>query len=821
MNTTVAVVGPYCSGKSLFLEFLQRKFTGQSGADLVFSEVPKQDRKRLIRARNVALEDSSLMFEFLTQSIQSAAKAASNSFRNLEARQFLFLEQAPEYWDVIVTAARNVNLITLDQWRLLRTLLDELVATFIVDIFVLTSHEDQEKCNNFHRRSGRSEHREGAALQKLNVEIDNLHLAWVHKQRARGKVVIDLSPRISKFARGVRAKKILNIVFLYSNKTNGTAFPLFVTAAAARAAAAAAAAERAAVLEVETSNLGPRVEVRNSECYLHSNMPPKKSSQPKPGTLIEGMDAARLREETEAFQMRVQRLIQVQGRGAPRSTSAGVPMMPASIRPSGPSAGRSMVLPRGRQMVRGRGVRQPLMPNVPRMPTPSQFRDRAAERAALEERLAQLDREEGRGQGNPGLLPRRGASTPTLRQRNVGYLEPREVGMREEEPLFRRTDQKKLSDSSYKEKMERAANRLIASGFGGGYGEEGRAMFREGLSTLRKDDLSDKEDVSSDSTNDDSEEEERKRKVRRRNAQKDAKRRKREKEEEEFDSDPYSYTPLGYQGEESVPGPSVGLGMATQSFNFGNWQGDGYQEDPTLGEWSGVMEEEDYGQYEDADQSQAGGASSFQENYQGGEGNEDEWREDYDQEAGAETAFPPQQDFINIDVKEETEKSEVVTGEEEGTEQGGKIQAGQGSGDESGTTKKGRVASSSSTKGKQPLVKKPPGPKSSKPKVSWEVNPEKDTFVPPADVAKRIPKKKLVKVSPEVVLKTPEVAEKRKLITQEEMAAAIANIKQEKVTPPKEMTNTMCSNELKRYLVSRLNSELEMEMNVPGSKVIL
>ena len=78
-----------------------------------------------------------------------------------------------------------------------------------------------------------------------------------------------------------------------------------------------------------------------------------------------------------------------------------------------------------------------------------------------------------------------------------------------------------------------------------------------------------------------------------------------------------------------------------------------------------------------------------------------------------------------------------------------------------------------------------------------------------------------MKVSPEVVLKTPEVAEKRKLITQEEMAAAIANIKQEKVTPPKEMTNTMCSNELKRYLVSRLNSELEMEMNVPGSKVIL
>ena len=800
MNTIVAIVGPYCSGKSIFRDFLQRKFTGKSPAELIFPETSKAVQKRLIKARNAALDDTSLTFDFLAQAIQSSAKTALSAFRGLESRQFLFLENSPEFWDVIVTAARNTNLITQDQWCLLRTLMDELAATFVVDIFILVAFEDQEACGNFHRQTGRSEHRQGAPLQRWNTAIDALMPAWIHKQRAKGRLIIDLSPRISRFSRSVRAKRILNIVFRHANKYNGTAFPLFTTAAAARAAA------EAKLVSVPV----PRVVVDRAECQLPSIMPPKKTSSPNVGTVLQEMNADRLQEDTEAFQLNVQRLLHIQGRGARRGTSAGIPGIPMMPRPRGPVFARGVgesraSTPRGRQAFRGlRGGPGPSLP-APRGQAPARAQDREAERAALRRRLAELDeeadqsrlgRESGQAAQHPGgveTLPRRG-----------------NVRRRAEEPRFRREDQEELSDASYKKKIEEAASRMLSSGFGGSMGAGGQPMF--GVEMTPPLDISDKESVSSDSSNDDSEEEERKRKARKRNAQKDAKRRKKEEEDLSLGAESLGYRETNYAAAEQGYYPGAGYGSMMERSGPGSafYQHSGYQDNLDLSHWAERLEGGEYGQgWDEAEVDQAA-----QSSYQGGNVDSGDFEEDW----GGEQLVEAEEEAVLQNVMDDNppppEQEPLVKAKKE--EKGEPTKTSQPRQKE---VVPKRAQEERRSQGKE-VAKKPSMPRI--PKLgsgSGKKERKGPEFSLPEDLTKKAPKKRIVKVSGDSAPAPSSKGGERGKITKEEMAAAVANIKKESVTPPKPMSNTIRSNELKGFLVSTLPTEMDLEMNVHGSQV--
>ena len=236
MNTVVSVVGPWCSGKSTFLEALQLKFLGKTRAELVFPTFAKVDKKMLSARRNEALEDPSKMYEFLEVLINNRIERMSGAFRALEARQFLFEELSVEYLNLMVEAARNIRLISKEQWKQLRRKIDEAHLMEVTDVFVLISNEEYEVCANAHKGTGWTEHRPGSVLQRWNQEMEALHPRWILRQKAKGKVVFESNARISRFARGLKIKKLMNVVLRFANNRNGTDFPLFPTAAAAKTA---------------------------------------------------------------------------------------------------------------------------------------------------------------------------------------------------------------------------------------------------------------------------------------------------------------------------------------------------------------------------------------------------------------------------------------------------------------------------------------------------------------------------------------------------------------------------------------------------------
>ena len=291
MNTVVAGVGPFCSGKSTVLEFIQQKFSGKSKAKLVFPKHNKAELKALKKKRNLALEDPSMTFEYLTHFIQYSAKTASSAFQDLGPRSFLFLEQSPEYLEIITKAAFNARLISRYQWTLLRTLLDEVAIASVVDIFVLFSNEEYDKCDNGHRKTGRTEHRVGAPLQRWNVEIEKLHGQWRNRQKAKRKFIFDFNARISRFARMTRVRKLMNVVLQFSNAMHGTAFTLFPAAASSPAANS----KRTRVFVLQ-SNVAV-----SKQANLSQVMPPKSRQAASPGensgTFMRGMDAEGLHDE--------------------------------------------------------------------------------------------------------------------------------------------------------------------------------------------------------------------------------------------------------------------------------------------------------------------------------------------------------------------------------------------------------------------------------------------------------------------------------------------------------------------------------------------
>ena len=152
MNTVVAGVGPFCSGKSTILNFIQTKFSEKVNAKLVFPKHDRSELKAIKKKRNTALDDPSMAYEYLTHVIQYSAKIASTAFRDLGPRSVLFLEQSPEYIEIVVKAALKARLISKYQWTLLRTLLDEVAVANVADIFILFSNEEYDECANGHRK---------------------------------------------------------------------------------------------------------------------------------------------------------------------------------------------------------------------------------------------------------------------------------------------------------------------------------------------------------------------------------------------------------------------------------------------------------------------------------------------------------------------------------------------------------------------------------------------------------------------------------------------------------------------------------------------
>ena len=150
MNTVVAGVGPFCSGKSTILNFIQTKFSEKVNAKLVFPKHDRSELKAIKKKRNTALDDPYMTYKYLTHviqysAIQYSANIASTAFRDLSPRSVLFLEQSPEYIEIVVKAALRARFISKYQWTLLRILLDEVAVANVMDIFISFSNEEYDE----------------------------------------------------------------------------------------------------------------------------------------------------------------------------------------------------------------------------------------------------------------------------------------------------------------------------------------------------------------------------------------------------------------------------------------------------------------------------------------------------------------------------------------------------------------------------------------------------------------------------------------------------------------------------------------------------
>ena len=830
MNTVISIIGPWCSGKSSLSEFIQRKYAVErkiEGMEMVFPEENKAVRREVVTRRNEALDDQSKMFEFLKFLVEKAAREALEQFQKLEARQFLFTEQSIEYLDLMILAAKNIKLITQGQWKQLRTLVDNSVLAFITDIFILFSVEEYELCGNFHRKSGKSDHRMGSTLQRWNEEVGKLHSVWSRQQKAKGKLIINVNSRISRFARSLKSKQIVNVVLHFSNVHHGTSFQLF--GAAANIRNADERREDDEMAEVENLAIKKLVATKVIE------MPPKKPSTSKPsaasrsGTEMPGMDAQGLHDQTTQYQRQLQRFIQIQQRGPPpHSSSAGLvrpqPRLgPGMARPRMMGAGVRNWAPRGV----GRGELQPMMrPSLrPRMgrggvPGGQMGRDRTQiedERARLMRRLAELDEEQRRERRQLEDLSR-GEERYPLYPPGYRSRAGREEFMREEGTRFTRADQEKMSDLSMKKKMEQATSRMLSSTYGGGMVESRFMMSGSGGLTQ---DVSENEEVSEDNTDDSSDTEERKRKIRQKNKKKDAKRRKSESQSLRTDTRMLDYNPLEYyQGESQYSGQTYESYEPETEEMY--WPRENYYDpEPSQG-WSGHDQEsynQDWGDEEDfpytqENPSQFGGGAEYEEGDQsydqmeekmkGGDTEVDESAQGSEISYESKDAFDPEMTLHDDEFQEEEELRKKK--EEES---------------KSGRTSKERKGKALSTSGKGGKSSKTSQKEKKEESELMQVEKGKgveeiDIFQPPEAPLKRIPKKKITKVTPKGGVS--EEGKKKGFITAEEMETALSNLKKEEITPPR-MTDTTRSDDLKKWLVAHVDDEISMEMNVGADKV--
>ena len=272
MNFTVSFVGGPCCGKSTLMAFMQSKFAGRIIADIAYVLDQNGPADKMTIMRNEALHNQNFMFNYLTHLFQSRMRAFSEAFKKLGPRGFLFFEQSVEFVDLLVMAARKAKLITEKQWRYLRTLGDELASYSIVDMFVVFEVDDYETCTNNHKKPNAvSSHRSNEVLVSWVKALGDLLPDWVREQKARSKVVFEVSSRLSPYVRISKSKQILNVVFEASNRKMGTGFAQLPVAETSLSAGA-----RAVRSWLKASSASVRFNLPSEDTV---NMPPKGSKK--------------------------------------------------------------------------------------------------------------------------------------------------------------------------------------------------------------------------------------------------------------------------------------------------------------------------------------------------------------------------------------------------------------------------------------------------------------------------------------------------------------------------------------------------------------
>ena len=789
MNTVVSIVGPWCSGKSTFLDALQLKFLGKTRAELVFPTFAKVDKKMLTTRRNEALEDLSKMYEFLEVLINNRIERMSGAFRALEARQFLFGELSLEYLNLMVEAARNIRLISKEQWKQLRRRIDEAHLMEVTDVFVLISNEEYEVCANAHKGTGWTEHKPGSVLQRWNQEMEALHPRWILRQKAKGKIVFESNARISRFARGLKIKKLMNVVLHFANNRNGTDFPLFPTAAAAKTAVEIRIrmGENIPKWSLDLKSFQPQVE-----------MPAKKKpTTTASGTVMGDLNAERLDEEAKIYQLQVKRMKKLQEQaarsrslpGSPqqRSNSAG-PMM----RPVRPIPGPGLLEDEQNPLL-GARLQGQLKPRV----------SREEEKERLRRRLAELEQEDEHQKYGGREVGQKTFSGRVKKKESFGKKS-------KEEKKFGRKEQERMVDSRLRKQMQLATKRMLASTIGVTAPlDEGFVFTEDQLTTY--DDESEEESVSSDSSQDDSDEEEKKRKIRKKNEEK--KERKKEREEQALvpSSRRTNYGPPDYSRQSKAATLTYvqggGFGRSNTGYHQDDFMSDQqFDREFQSGRFIGLEERaggfRDQGAWTPPDYSQ--------------EGSEEEYEGEEELEVAESERFEEDMDMSQENEESESEVEDTKTdvpevpqprlppGPEVTGKQGGRHRVKRKSTEVAPPPEEVEEVEKDQEKEKD-LEK---GKKESKRK--------EDNFAQPQRPPKPV-KRKIVKVSPEGP-EMKEGIEKKAKITQEEMTSVLAKLKQEKVTPPK-LSNTMKSTQLKSFLLATGNEEMSFEMDVPGEKV--
>ena len=485
-------------------------------------------------------------------------------------------------------------------------------------------------------------------------------------------------------------------------------------------------------------------------------------------------------------------MIRAQRRGSPRTTSEGLP----GFRPSASSReeGRSEDY-KGRQ---GEGLKRFQEERArPPLREVGHLREVERERDMLLRRLEELERKRQPLRRDPERFQTRDWEASRSRPYHPqGGVEEERRGRRDD--FGSREDfRRRRGSPNYQQSMERAADRVRrAMGASKPRKEDQGPLFPE-------DEDSEKEEVTDDNSEDESDDTERKRKARLRNKEKDAKRRRKEDlvlvphrlpreyegdYEEDYD-DPYS-SGTRYGPRESQPrdwhDDEGGEGWNRDSYgNYRGGEGNLGRRGRTGGE--GYVED---------------GRDNYREGGQGelgGEGYAEDGREGY-KEDDEEFDYKTDQNF----------QGQNEEGLEEYYEEG---YLGKGE-REKGSFSKSEQRSSDTD---YPMVNVGGDEDSeeSKPSHSF-VSTEPKTLPQTKDKPKKSGKdtKQIAKD-----FKSPPVVKKKTLVSQEEMAEAVRNLKQEKVTPPKGlMTNTLKSNELKKYMLNNVDSELDLEMDVKGEK---
>ena len=299
-NTVIAVVGGPCVGKSRLIKFIESKFKGRLQADLVCVYKENSETSTDILKRNAAEEEKSAMYSFLVHMLQTSMQSYSSSFSSLKPRQFLIIENSVEFVDLLIHAAKDADLISTEQWTWLRTLADEFMEFSAIDMFIVINSDEFPACENFHKgpKSTKVHKENESVIMKWSLSISALLPEWVARQKARRKLIFELSPRTSKFTILSKSKQLLNAAFSLANSKLGTGFP--------KMASPLDRPDRVeAALQSWVKSHGRSVSFLTPGNQLSTMPPKKKPSETASATLLADMDIPLVRQEARRLSAQV------------------------------------------------------------------------------------------------------------------------------------------------------------------------------------------------------------------------------------------------------------------------------------------------------------------------------------------------------------------------------------------------------------------------------------------------------------------------------------------------------------------------------------